>query len=117
DERAGRSAGVGAGGTLSARDRSDVRARGEDRDGRRQLHRHCRLALRADPAAAEGRMRKTPRLMAAAAGVLVLLCVPLTAAAQSSAAEHIGPLASLTPGAIEGLVRDEAGAPVWGAVV
>jgi hypothetical protein len=62
-------------------------------------------------------MRKTPRLMAAAAGVLVILCVPLAAAAQSSAAEHISPLASLSPGAIQGSVRDEAGAPVWGAVV
>jgi hypothetical protein len=60
-------------------------------------------------------MRKTPSLIAAAAGVLVILCVPRPAAAQSSlAAEHI---ASLTSGAIQGQVQDEIGAPVSGAVV
>jgi hypothetical protein len=56
--------------------------------------------------------------MAAAAGVLVILCVPFTASGQSSSsAERNGPLASLAPGAIQGLVQDEAGTPVWGAVV
>src|SRR2546423_292064 len=63
-------------------------------------------------------MRKTPGLMAAAAGVLVILSVARIAAAQSSpSAEHGGPLASLAAGAIQGLVQDEAGAPVGGAVV
>src|SRR5881394_1544323 len=67
-------------------------------------------------------MRKTPSLIAAAAGVLVHLCVPLPAGAQSSPSaarpiSALAALASLTPGAIQGLVQDEAGAPVSGAVV
>ena len=67
-------------------------------------------------------MRKTPSLIAAAAGVLVLLCVPSAAQAQSSLSSAqqvsaLASLASLTPGAIQGSVQDEAGAPVAGAVV
>ena len=66
-------------------------------------------------------MRKTPSLIAAASGVLVILCVPHAASAQAShSTEHILPvtsLASFTPGAIQGLVQDEAGAPVAGAMV
>src|SRR2546423_14719724 len=62
-------------------------------------------------------MRKTPRLMAAAAGVLVILCVPRAADAQSSPSAAHTSLASLASGAIQGLVQDEAGAPVSGAVV
>jgi len=63
-------------------------------------------------------MRKTPSLIASAAGVLVLLYVPLAAAAQSSSGiEGVASLVSLSPGAIQGHVRDEAGAPVEGAVV
>lgn len=63
-------------------------------------------------------MRKTPSLIAAAAGVLVILCVPHIAAAQSSRSEDRAVLpASPASGAIQGLVQDEAGAPVPGAVV
>src|SRR5438034_529407 len=60
-------------------------------------------------------MRKTPSLIAAAAGVLVVLCVPRPAAAQPSVSA--GHIASLTSGAIHGQVQDEIGAPVSGAVV
>ena len=60
-------------------------------------------------------MRKTPSLIAAAAGVLVILCVPLSVASQTL--EPAGRIASLAPGAIQGQVQDEAGAPVQGAVV
>src|SRR5438552_3994629 len=67
-------------------------------------------------------MRKTPGLIAAAAsGVLVVLCVPRVVTAQAShSTEHLIPvvsLASFTPGAIQGLVQDEVGAPVAGAMV
>lgn len=66
-------------------------------------------------------MRKTPSLIAAAAGVLVYLCVPSPADAQSSLSTQqvsaLASLASLTPGAIQGSVQDEMGAPVSGAVV
>jgi hypothetical protein len=60
-------------------------------------------------------MRKTPSLIAAAAGVLVILCVPRPAVAQPSVSA--GHIASLTSGAIQGQVQDEIGAPVSGAVV
>ena len=60
-------------------------------------------------------MRKTPSLIAAAAGVLVILCVPLSVASQTL--DPAGRIASLAPGAIQGQVQDEAGAPVQGAVV
>jgi hypothetical protein len=59
-------------------------------------------------------MRKTPGLIAAAAGVLVMLCVPAGAFAQDTAPTRI---ASLAPGTIHGLVRDDSGAPIAGAVV
>jgi Carboxypeptidase regulatory-like domain/TonB dependent receptor len=58
-------------------------------------------------------MSKTPSLIAAA-GVLVILCVPRPASAQSRPADRI---ASLASGAIQGQVQDEIGAPVSGAVV
>ena len=60
-------------------------------------------------------MRKTPGLIAAAAGVLVILCVPSLVSGQ--VARAVGPVASLAPGTIQGLVLDESGAPVAGAVV
>ena len=60
-------------------------------------------------------MRKTPGLIAAAAGVLVMLCVPADVFAQSDAGGSR--VASLPPGTIHGLVRDESGAPIAGAVV
>jgi hypothetical protein len=60
-------------------------------------------------------MRKTPGLIAAAAGVLVILCVPSLVSGQ--VARVVGPVASLAPGTIQGLVLDESGAPVAGAVV
>src|SRR3989442_334921 len=60
-------------------------------------------------------MRKTPSLIAAAAGVLVTLCVPPAAAAQAS--PSVIRIASLAPGAISGQVQDELGVPVPGAVV
>jgi hypothetical protein len=60
-------------------------------------------------------MRKTPGLIAAAAGVLVMLCVPADVFAQSDTAG--GRVASLAPGTIQGQVRDETGAPIGGAVV
>ncbi|HUK35386.1 MAG TPA: TonB-dependent receptor [Vicinamibacterales bacterium] len=59
-------------------------------------------------------MRKTPGLIAAAAGVLVMLCVAPAALAQTDAG---GRIATLAPGAIRGLVLDEAGAAIPGAVV
>jgi hypothetical protein len=63
-------------------------------------------------------MRKTSSLIAAAAGVLLMLCVPSTSDAQSSPSlVHAAGLASLAPGAIHGTVQDEIGAPVAGAVV
>ncbi len=60
-------------------------------------------------------MRK-PRLIAAAAGVLVVFCVPGISVAQPSGAPaaHVAPLGT---GSIQGVVRDETGAPVSGAVV
>src|ERR1051326_4176345 len=60
-------------------------------------------------------MRKTPGLIAAAAGVLVILCVPAVAIAQTQLAAS--GMASLAPGTIQGLVIDDAGAPIAGAVV
>src|SRR5690242_3673353 len=66
-------------------------------------------------------MRTTPSLIAAAAGALVILCVPSAARAQSSrsvnASAASASLASLSPGTIRGFVQDELGAPVAGAVV
>ena len=63
-------------------------------------------------------MRQISSLIAAAAGVLLILCVPITAGAQSSPSPvRTGAFASVTPGAIQGLVQDELGAPVSGAVV
>src|SRR5579864_951499 len=59
-------------------------------------------------------MRKTPGLVAAA-GVLVMLCVPSVLVAQAPLTP--ARLASLAPGGIQGLVMDEAGAPIAGAVV
>jgi len=60
-------------------------------------------------------MKKTPGLIAAAAGVLVILCVPAVLFAQAQPAPV--QMASLAPGGIQGLVVDEGGAPVAGAVV
>src|SRR2546428_12493675 len=54
-----------------------------------------------------------------AVGVLVLLCVsPAVARAQSAPqVQAVTHLASLAPGAIQGIVQDEKGAPVVGAMV
>jgi hypothetical protein len=62
-------------------------------------------------------MRKTTSLIAASAGVLLILCVPNLAGAQSSPSPIRTAFVSLTPGAIQGVVQDEIGAPVVGAVV
>ena len=59
-------------------------------------------------------MKQASRLIAVAVGVLVV-CVPAEAAAQTSQAASRA--ATVSSGTIEGLVRDEAGAPVAGAVV
>ena len=60
-------------------------------------------------------MRKIPSSIAAAAGVLAILCVPARAVAQ--APQPAGRIASLASGAIQGQVQDEGGVPVAGAVV
>jgi len=60
-------------------------------------------------------MRKTPGLISAAAGVLVVLCVSTGVLAQAEPGG--GRVASLSAGIIQGLVLDEAGAPIAGAVV
>ena len=63
-------------------------------------------------------MRQTSSLIAAAAGVLLTLCVPSSAGAQSSPSPVVtGALVSLAPGAIHGTVQDEVGAPISGAIV
>ena len=61
-------------------------------------------------------MRKIPSSIAAAAGVLAVLCVPVSAVAQQ-APQPADRVASLASGVIQGLVQDEGGAPVAGAVV
>ena len=69
-------------------------------------------------------MSKTPSLFAAAAGVLVTLCVPPPARAQSSrsvnasaASASLAAFSPAAPGNIHGFVQDEVGAPIAGAVV
>ena len=64
-------------------------------------------------------MRNASRMTASAVvGGLVLLCLPSLASAQSvpdiRAVTHI---ASVAPGSIQGIVKDERGAPVAGAMV
>ncbi len=59
-------------------------------------------------------MRKTPGLVAAA-GVLVMLCVPTVLVAQAPLSPSR--IASLAPGSIQGIVLDDQGAPITGAVV
>jgi len=63
-------------------------------------------------------MRQTSSLIAAAAGVLLTLCVPNPAGAQSSSSPvATSAVALVAPGAIQGTVQDELGAPVGGAIV
>ena len=62
-------------------------------------------------------MTRTTRLIArAAVGVLVLLAGGLTAAG-AQPPQAIAHLASLAPGSIHGIVQDEKGLPVAGAMV
>lgn len=56
------------------------------------------------------------RIASAAAGVLALLCVGRSARAQG-ADELVGRVASFAPGSIAGVVQDEQGAAIEGAVV
>src|SRR3981081_2921553 len=64
-------------------------------------------------------MRNASRMTASAVvGGLVLLCLPSPGSAQS--APEIRPvthIASFAPGSIQGVVQDERGAPVAGAMV
>ncbi len=64
-------------------------------------------------------MRSISRWLASASvGVLGLLCAGAAAGAQPSpAAQPVGRVASVAPGSIEGLVLDEHGNPVSGAMV
>src|SRR5580692_8740442 len=58
--------------------------------------------------------------LAAAVGSLVLLGTPDISSAQGSVAslaQPVGRLVAFSPGAINGVVRDETGAPVAGATV
>ena len=59
------------------------------------------------------------RLAASALGGLMLLGTPAMSLAQSGGrtAQPVGRVAGITPGAINGTVRDETGAPVSGAMV
>ena len=66
-------------------------------------------------AAAGGTMTDASRLIAAAVGALVVLCVPARLSAQTL--QPISRVASLPAGAIEGFVQDEGGTAVAGAVV
>src|SRR5262252_1003728 len=61
-------------------------------------------------------MAKSSRLTAAAAVILGLLCVS-AASAQSGRLDPVARLATAASGAIRGVVTDENGAPVFGAMV
>jgi protocatechuate 3,4-dioxygenase beta subunit len=58
-------------------------------------------------------------LAASALSSLMLLGTPANSTAQSAGrtAQPVGRVAGITPGSINGTVRDETGAPIWGAVV
>ena len=60
-------------------------------------------------------MRDASRLIAAAVGALVVLCVSAPVSAQTL--QPVSRVAALPSGTIEGLVQDEAGAAVPGAMV
>src|SRR5436309_7061625 len=63
-------------------------------------------------------MRSTARLISSAVGGLVLVCVASLASAQGAAqVRAVTHIASIAPGAIQGIVQDERGAPVAGAMV
>jgi hypothetical protein len=63
-------------------------------------------------------LEKTTRgIRSAAIAGLALLCLAADSRAQSAAPEVMGHLASLSPGSIHGVVQDERGAPLAGAVV
>jgi len=61
---------------------------------------------------------RTPLTVLAAVGVALSICVPAAARAQGAAqAVPVTHVASLAPGSILGMVHDERGAPVPGAIV
>src|ERR1700738_4054535 len=64
-------------------------------------------------------MKRLPVLSALPIACLGFLCLAVDSRAQAVAAapEVVGRLASLSPGSIQGVVRDEKGAPLAGAVV
>lgn len=64
-------------------------------------------------------MRSTRRAATTALGILGILCTPAAAAAQAVPAldQPVSRIASVTPGAIQGVVLDEHGKPVVGAMV
>jgi len=64
-------------------------------------------------------MRRSTRKIASAVGVLVLLCVsaPSLLAQSGPRLQAVTHVASLAPGAIQGIVQDEKGFPVPGATV
>src|SRR3954464_382778 len=63
-------------------------------------------------------MKARSRMTAAVVGALVLLCLPVTARAQSApAVRPVTHVASIAAGSIQGTVQDEHGVPVSGAMV
>jgi len=62
-------------------------------------------------------MRNTSRVVAFATGILGFLCTAAAARAQGVQIQPVTHIASLAPGSIQGVVRDEKGIPVSGAVV
>ena len=64
-------------------------------------------------------MKRLPVLSALPIACLGFLCLAADSRAQAVAAapEVVGRLASLSPGSIHGVVKDERGAPLAGAVV
>jgi len=56
-------------------------------------------------------------VVASAAGSLVLLCLATAVRAQSGVIQPVSRVATLVTGAIQGVVQDEKGTPVFGAAV
>src|SRR5580704_16883135 len=59
----------------------------------------------------------TRGVRSAAIAGLAVVCLSADSRAQSAAPEMVARLASLSPGSIHGIVQDERGAPLAGAVV